>query len=167
MARTGPYAAAQLWKLDHVHGRCFDLFGHIMPYLSDPTPLVPEEWLELFRSIGRFAVPGLIPGLPAKFNLFAEEVRGTGRLVWVCTRAVPVPTLRTIPRNGTSRGYYKVQFQTVEPEVFLDAWHERWGTCWPLVVEKGRVAVHPAFEVIYKRARLANGQWQALVDRHK
>ena len=136
-------------------------------WVGDPTELVPEEWLELFRSIGRFALPRLIPGMPVKFNLFVEEVRGTGRLVWVCTRTKTVPTLRTVPRNGARRGYYKIQFETDEPEDFLDDWHERWGTCWPLVVDRGCVAVHPAFEGIYMRARGANGRWHAHVDLHR
>ena len=167
MARTGPYAAAQLWKLDNIHGRYFNLAGHIAPFLGDPTELVPEEWLELYRNTGRFVLPGLIAGMPAKFNVFAEDARGTGRLVWTCTRSNPMPTLRTIPRNGTRRGYYKIQFEIAEPEEFLDDWHERWGTCWPLVVDNGEAVVHPAFEGIYKRAWEVNLQWYAHVDRHR
>ena len=36
MARTGPYAAAQLWKLDNIHGRYIDLCGLIAPVPGRP-----------------------------------------------------------------------------------------------------------------------------------
>jgi hypothetical protein len=165
MARTGPYAAAQLWKLDSVHGRYFDLAGHIAPFLGDPTELVPEEWLELFRSIGRFALPRLIPGLSHLFKLFAEEVRGTGRMVWVCTHNSPVATLRTIPRNGTRRGYYYIHIEFDEAEAFLTEWFNRYDEYWPFVVDMGVAVVHPAFEGIYARALDANNQWRDHGDR--
>ena len=169
MARTGPYAAAQLWKLDNIRGRHFDLFGHIMPYFGDPTLLVPEEWLRVFRTIHRFTPPlVLVMFQEARFDVFVEEVRGTGIPVSYRSRTHSEhDILRAIPRNGTRNGYYDIQL-AAEPCIdFMDEWRARWGSCWPTVAVNGVPVLHPGLENLCNRAQVVAREWHRLGNWHR
>ena len=169
MARTGPYAAAQLWKLDNIHGRYIDLCGHIAPYLGDPTDLVPEEWLRVFRFLNRFTPPQIFVGwLEARFNVFVEDVRGTGMLVLYRSRGrSDHDTLGAIRSNGTRRGYYHVRI-IAEPRMdFMDDWRVKYGSYWPTVLVNGVPVIHPGLEGLFDRALVAARDWQQLRQWHR
>ena len=159
---TGPYAAAQVWKLDLFPG-----FGReLLEYLGDPTPFVPEEWLRAYRRIGRFAIPSnmAMDAGYASFLILAEEVRGTGVHVHARTRAHLDGTVLAIPRTGTSLGYWNVKYVTASCNEFKLEWHDRHGWDWPYMLVNNRVRVHPEFHRLEPLARRANGQWHATND---
>jgi hypothetical protein len=169
MARTGPYAAAQLWKLDSVHGRYFDLTGHIAPFLGDPTELVPEEWLHVYRFLNRFTPPQVFIGWQeARFRVFVEEVRGTRILALYRPRAHPDhDTLGIIRSNGTRNGYYHVQIMA-EPRIdFMDDWRAQHGSYWPMVLVNGVAVIHPGLEGLFDRSLVVAREWNQLNDWHR
>ena len=169
MSRTGPYAAAQLWKLDTISGRYIDLGALIAPFLGDPTELVPEEWLRVYRFINRFVPPLVLFRLrQARFHVFVEEVRGTGIQVLYRSRAHHDHDVqRAIPHNGTRNGYWHIDLVAEPRADWLDDWRARHGAFWPNVVLNNEVVTHPALENLNNRSRAMARAWVMQSSQHR
>ena len=154
--RSGPYAAAQLWKLDSIRGRHFDLAGHIAPFLANPAAMVPPQWVNIFRILNRFAIPHLEPGDGVRFYVLPEEVRGTDIPVHAATfSSFPRRGVRALPRNATQRGFVEVSILSAWQQEFANAWEMRCSAGFPFATvdpHMGVAQLHPVFERLWARA---------------
>ena len=134
--RRGRYAAAQLYKLEAVHGHYLPLGELLAPYLGDVEALMPHAWVRVFRRLASFRVPEHVKGR-TRFPVYADEVRGMMVLYHKATSTRCVR--RRMPHNAARRDYLRVSVELRRDVIFLDAWAARFGAPWPMA----RGGVHP------------------------
>ena len=134
--RRGRYAAAQLYKLEAVHGNYLPLGEMLAPYLGDVEALMPHGWVRVFRRLASFRVPEHVERW-TRFPAYADEVGGMMVLYQKATATRRVR--RRMPQNAARKDYVRVDVELRRDVIFLNAWERRFGAPWPMV----RGGVHP------------------------